>query len=82
MNKPFLPLSLVLLSLAACATPENRIRTSLIDIGFERNQATCMADQVADRLTGSQLKSLAKLAGLTERRMGDMTIGEFSRSSL
>ncbi len=79
MKRQFLPSILSLLALAACATPESRIRTNLIDLGFERQQAACMADQVADRLSGSQIKTLARLAGMTEKRMGDMTIRDLSR---
>ena len=54
---PFLSLIL----LAACAAPETRLRTGLVEAGLSEPLAACMAERMADRLSLIQL-----------RRMGDL----------
>jgi hypothetical protein len=78
------PLSFVLLplfALAACATPETRVRTALMDAGLSRPVATCMAQRMVDRLSLSQLQRLSRLSGLSQQRIGDLTIAEFMRKA-
>lgn len=79
MRIPILAAGLCLLTLGACSTPESRVRSSLINIGLPEATATCMADNVASRLSSQQIRTLSRLSGVSERRIGDMTIGEFTR---
>lgn len=70
---------LTVLALSACATPETRIRTALMDAGLSQPIASCMADRMVNRLS---LVQLNKLNGLTKLRGQDMrkvTVEEFLR---
>jgi hypothetical protein len=49
------------LSLAACAVPEARLRTGLINAGLPRPLAACMAERMVDRLSLAQLMRIADL---------------------
>lgn len=73
--------TLPLVALSACATPESRVRSALMDAGLSRPVSTCMAQRMVDRLSLGQLQKLSRLAGLRERRIGDLTIGEFLRQA-
>lgn len=67
------------LTLSACATPETRVRTALMNAGLSKPIAACMADRMVDRLSLIQLN---KLNGLKKRRGQDMrkvTVEEFLR---
>lgn len=68
-----------LLALAACATPESRVRTALIDAGLPRPVASCMAQRMVDRLSLAQLQRLSRLSGLGEQQIGQLTVREFLR---
>lgn len=52
---------LVLLALSACAVPEDRLRTGLVNAGLPRPLAGCMAERMVDRLSLAQLLRLADL---------------------
>jgi hypothetical protein len=68
-----------LLALSACATtPESRIRSSLINLGLSQHTASCMAANVSSKLTKGQIETLSRLSGLNKRKIGEMTIGEFT----
>ena len=71
--------ALPLLALAACATPETRVRTSLIDAGVPKPIATCMAQRMVDRLSLGQLQKLSRLSGVTRERLGTLTVAELLR---
>jgi hypothetical protein len=71
--------ALPLIALSACATPESRVRTALLDAGLPRPIATCMAQRMVDRLSLGQLQKLGRLSGLGEAQIGQMTIREFTR---
>jgi hypothetical protein len=71
--------ALPLVALAACATPETRVRTALLDAGLSRPVASCMAQRMVDRLSLGQLQKLGRLSGLKEQQIGQLTIREFSR---
>ena len=43
--------ALIALALSACATPETRVRTALMDAGLSQPIAACMADRMVDRLS-------------------------------
>lgn len=52
--------------LAACATPEQRLRNGLMQTGLGKVSATCMADYMTDRLSLLQLKRIGSLASLKD----------------
>jgi hypothetical protein len=70
---------LPLLALSACATPETRVRTALIDAGLPRPVASCMAQRMVDRLSIGQLQKLSRLSGLSKSQIGQLSIGELLR---
>lgn len=55
-----------LLMLAACSTPEARMRAGLVDAGIDQQTAACMADRMVHRLTLPQLRRLSDI-GKAER---------------
>lgn len=67
------------LALAACATPETRVRTALMDAGLSKPIATCMADRMVDRLSLIQLNKLSGLKKLRGQDMRKVTVDEFLR---
>jgi hypothetical protein len=56
-----------LLLLAACATPEARLRTGLTDAGLPPALSQCMAREMAPRLSLRQLLRLRDLSRVGER---------------
>jgi hypothetical protein len=64
-------------SLAACATPETRLRTGLADAGLSTPVAACMADRMVDRLSLLQLRRLSSLGTLKDQRLRDITMDQF-----
>jgi hypothetical protein len=74
-------LALPLLALSACATPESRVRTALLNAGLSKPVSTCMAQRMVDRLSLGQLQKLSRLAGLRDSRIGDLTVGEFLKKT-
>lgn len=71
--------SLTALALSACATPETRIRTTLMDAGLSQPIAACMADRMVDRLSLVQLNKLNGLKKLRGQDMRKVTVEEFLR---
>lgn len=69
--------ALPLLALAACATPETRIRTALVEAGLSKPVASCMADRMVDRLSLGQLNKLRGLGKLKDRKTRGLSIEEF-----
>ena len=63
-------------TLAACATPENRVKTALLEAGLSEAVSTCMAARMTARL------SIAQLAKLAEAGRGAGPIGQMSLSEL
>ena len=69
------------LVLSACATPETRIAQKLMDYGFDRSTATCMGEELEDRLSNRQLRTLANLATDISREgrdLRDMSVRELA----
>lgn len=64
-------------ALSACATPETRIRTALVDAGLAKPVAACMAGRMVDRLSLGQLNKLRGLGKLKGRDMKGVTIEQF-----
>lgn len=71
--------SLIAVALSACATPETRIRTVLMDAGLSRPIAACMADRMVDRLSLVQLNKLNGLKKLRGQDIRTVTVEEFLR---
>jgi hypothetical protein len=71
--------SLAALALSACATPETRIRTALMDAGLSQPMAACMADRMVDRLSLVQLNRLGGLKKLRSQDMRKVPVDEFLR---
>ena len=71
--------SITVLALSACATPETRIRTALMDAGLSQPIAACMADRMVDRLSLVQLNKLNGLKKLRGQDMRKVTVEEFLR---
>ncbi|MCO4092693.1 MAG: hypothetical protein HEQ34_12175 [Sphingorhabdus sp.] len=70
---------MISLALSACATPETRVRTALMDAGLSQPIAACMADRMVDRLSLIQLNKLNGLKKLRGQDMRKVTVEEFLR---
>ena len=68
-------------ALAACATPETRVRNGLMSAGLPAPISACMADRMVDRLSLGQLNKLNSLGKLKKRKAGDVTINEFVKQA-
>jgi len=78
--KPIALVSLtLLLALSACATPETRIRSALMDASLSKPIAAYMADRMVDRLSLVQLNRLNGLKKLGGQDMRKVTVEEFLR---
>jgi hypothetical protein len=66
-----------LLTVTACATPETRVRTALIDAGLPKPIASCMADRMVDRLSLIQLNKLSGLKKLRNQDVGKLSVDQF-----
>ena len=64
-------------TLSACATPENRVRTALLDAGLSAPIAGCMADRMVDRLSLIQLNKLGGLKKMRGSDMQNLSVSEF-----
>ncbi|WP_397605584.1 hypothetical protein [Sphingorhabdus sp.] len=67
------------LALSACATPETRVSTALMDAGLSQPIAACMADRMVDRLSLIQLNKLNGLKKLRGQDMRKVTVEQFLR---
>ena len=76
MNRAAL-VTFVALALSACATPETRVRTALMDAGLSQPIAACMADRTVDRLSLVQLNKLSGLKKLRGQDMRKITVEDF-----
>lgn len=77
--KRFALVGIALLALSACATPETRVRTALMNAGLSKPIAACMADRMVDRLSLIQLNKLNGLKKLRGQDMRKVTVEEFLR---
>jgi hypothetical protein len=66
-----------IIALSACATPETRVRTALLDAGLSKPIASCMADRMVDRLSLFQLNKLSGLKKLRNKDIQKLSIDEF-----
>jgi len=67
-------LLLVLLALAACATPADRITSKLVELGVPQHQARCMGTRLGERLTTAQLRKLGRVANVDGPSIGRMSL--------
>ena len=74
--KILLPLTAVL-ALSACATPQSKVRSGLIDAGLPPSLAGCMADRMVDRLSLTQLRRLQSLGSLGRSDLGGLSVDRF-----
>ncbi len=65
------------LALSACATPETRVRTALMDAGLSQPISACMADRMVDRLSLIQLNRLSGLKKLRGQDVRKLSVDEF-----
>ena len=63
--------------LAGCATPEQRVRTGLMNAGISRPVAECMASRMVDRLSLMQLRRLSSLSNLSDARPGETSLEQY-----
>ncbi len=63
--------------LAGCATPEQRVRSGLIDAGLSRPMATCMAGRMVERLNLLQLRRIGRLGDLRDANMSELSVEQF-----
>jgi hypothetical protein len=68
-TRRLIPLLLLASALAACSSPESRIRSGLMHEGVSPPLAGCMATRMADRLSLSQLRRLGGI-GKAEHARG------------
>jgi hypothetical protein len=68
----------MLLALAACATPAQRITRDLTGLGVPPGQAQCMGNRLGERLSVGQLRRLQEIGNLRNDRLERMTIREIA----
>jgi hypothetical protein len=68
---------LAAMAVSACATPETRVRTALVDAGLSKPIASCMADRMVDRLSLIQLNKLSGLKKLRNKDVQKLSVEEF-----
>ena len=68
---------LPLLALSACATPETRLRTGLMDAGLSDRVAGCMADRMVNALSIVQLRRLQSLGSLKQANSRSLSVADF-----
>jgi hypothetical protein len=61
---------------AACATPQNRVQTALLEAGLSPTLATCMAARLTDRLSIAQLQKLSRVQGAPGEKVSDLSAVE------
>lgn len=67
-----------LATLAACATPSQRITAKLTEYGVPPRQAQCMGDRLEANLDRSQLARLVEIGKLNRDRMGRMSVNDIA----
>ncbi len=69
-----------LIALAGCATPQTRLERGLIKAGLSKNQSSCMADRMVDKLSVIQLRRLSSLGNFENEKLRDMSVSRFMRN--
>jgi hypothetical protein len=79
MRGKFAVALLTLATLSACSTPETRLRNGLQSAGLSADTSACMADRMIDKLSLPQLKRLSDLSKISDKKIGEMRVGQFWR---
>lgn len=66
----------LLVLLASCATPSQRISAKLTEYGVPPRQAQCMGDRLEANLNNRQLQRLGEIGRLNRDRMGRMSVND------
>lgn len=64
-------------TLAACATPRDRVEVGLVDAGISPRMAACMADRMVDRLSLVQLRRLQSLSKVGKTDFRTVSVEQF-----
>jgi hypothetical protein len=72
-----LPAALALLTVTACATPQNQVQTALVQAGLRPQIAACMAERMTDRLSIAQLQKLSRAKGQPGEKLTDLSAADF-----
>lgn len=70
----------VMLLVAGCSTPSQRISSKLISYGVPEPQAVCVGDKLDDRLSIAQLQRIGQIAKRSRNEAGQVTITQFARA--
>ena len=73
-------ISLPIVLLTGCATPEARLRVGLQDAGLSKPQSACMAERMVDKLSLGQLIKLSSLKKINGPDVREMTAKQFLRN--
>ena len=79
MNLRFVALA-VLVVVAGCATPSQRIASKLTEYGVPPGQARCMGDRLEARLSNRQLQRIGEIGRVNRDRVGRMTVADIAAS--
>ena len=69
-----------LVALAGCATPQTRLERGLRNAGLSKNQSSCMAERMAEKLSLIQLRRISALGNFEEEKLRDMSVSRFMRN--
>jgi hypothetical protein len=79
VRQALLPITLVVLSLAACATPRDRVASALIDAGVPETPANCFSADVTSQLSISELRAIAASVDEAREQGRSLTLGDALR---
>lgn len=80
MIAPRLAAAVALIALAGCATPQTRLERGLRNAGLSKNQSSCMAERMADKLSLTQLRRISALGNFEDEKLQDMSASRFMRN--
>jgi hypothetical protein len=69
--------ALACLVISGCATPKSQLQRGLINAGLSKNQSTCMADKMVDKLSLFQLRRISALANFKDEKIREMSADRF-----
>jgi hypothetical protein len=68
----------LMLLLAGCATPSQRISSQLIGYGVPEPQAVCVGDKLQARLNVSQMRRIGQISKASRNEAGHVTLTQFA----
>lgn len=66
----------MLCMVSACATPQDRVASALIDAGVPETKANCFSADVTSKLSVSELRAIAGAVSEAKERGRSLTLGE------